>query len=185
MNKLEKYGYSISKLKIIKCRKEFEFSIEFKIEKSDDCYRQFQNASSRYTKSFQVFKQEDLDRYTNKNFIATEEEFEEYLRSLDLEPKDSVFRLIGGGGDSESIARVLLANRDLSKLHQLSQVNHDKFLGYEDDVFQYHEFIENNPIVFEALRSIKKLRRYTYKPTKRTCTSDLFCILKTLDTFWS
>lgn len=183
--KLEKYGYAIDKLKIVKCKKEFEFSIDFRISDSEDHYTAFQNASDRYSKCFQVYKQEDLDRYLSDEFSLTEEEKEEYAKWLEKEPADSVFRFINGDGDLIDISRVALNNRDLGKIHHLKQANNDRTLWYDNGSFHYHEFLENNAMVVEALKNLRKLRRYTYKPTKRTCVSDLFWILKTLDIWWS
>lgn len=182
--KLEKYGYAIDKLKIVKCKKEFEFSIDFRISDSEDHYTAFQNASDRYSKCFQVYKQEDLDRYLDDKFVATEEEVKEYFERLGGEPGDSVLKFFADRSQS-GIAHTLLDSRDLGKVHHLKQANHDRTLWYAEGSFHYHEFLENNAMVVEALKNLRNLRRYTYKPTKRTCVSDLFWILKTLDIWWS
>ncbi len=180
----EKYGYAIDKLRINKWKKEIELSIKFRVHKKDPSYYSFHNRAERYLPCCQVYKKEDVLRYTHKDFSPTDEERSLYVEAIAPGANDAITSLLNGKSNFE-VGVVLLWSKDLGKEQSLLQHNHDKNFHLEDGVFSYNEFVENNGAVRELLKTLRDLKRYKHKPVKRHHTTDLWCTIQALDLFWS
>jgi len=183
-NLIKKYGYAIDKLKIEGGKQEIQLSIKFRIDESDHSYRVFQAESQRYIPCIHVYKEEDVIRYTHKDFSPTDEEKSLYVQSIAPGCNNAITHILNGKSNFE-IGSVVLRSKDFSQGVNLLKYNYDKTFNFEGGVFSYNEFIENNAAVREMLKVLNNLKRYKHKPVKRSCTTDLWCTLKALDLFWS